>query len=123
MVSTLAGGTFEIERGPDWLFIRPSQPLEAGETAFADEVWSMIERHMVHRCVLELDQIKRVNSSLVGQLVKLKKRIHQIGGTMRLCGLDQNGQEVLKICRLGEQLHSYPSRADAVLGPRPTQPR
>lgn len=123
MASTLAGGTFDIERGPDWLFIRPTQPTEIGQTNFADQVWSMIECHMVHRCVLELDEIKRLDSSLVGQLVNLKKRIHQIGGTLRLCGLDQSGQEVLRICRLGDQLHSFSSRADAVLGPRPTQPR
>jgi len=123
MAITSSATSFEIEHGPDWLFVRPILPNDLGVEELADQIWSMIECNMVHRCVLELDRVQMLGSSLVAQLVKLKKRMHQHGGILRLCGLNDGGQEVLRLCRLGEQLQSFPSRADAVLGPRPSQPR
>jgi len=123
MASTFVAGTYDVERGPDWLFVRPTLPVETGVETFADQVWSMIDTHMVHRCVLELDRVERVNSPLVAQLLKLRNKMRDQGGTLRLCGLNEHGREVLRTCRLGDQLHSFPSRADAVLGPRPTLPR
>ena len=59
----------------------------------------------------------------LGQLVKLKKQIHQHGGLMRLCGLNHHCQDVLRVSRLADQLHCFHSREEAVLGPRPTLPR
>ncbi len=125
MATTMAGSSFEVDHGPDWLFVRPILPGELNVESLADQVWSMIECNMVHRCVLELDRVELLRSSLVAQLVKLKKKMHQHGGILRISGLNSGGQEVLRICRLGEQLHSFPNRAEAVLGPRstPGQPR
>ena len=125
MATAAIGGSFEVDHGPDWLFVRPLLPAELQVEAFADQVWAMIECNMVHRCVLELDRIEQLSSSLVAQLVKLKKRVHQVGGTLRLSGLNPGAQEVLRICRLGEQLHSFANRSEAVLGPRatPNNPR
>lgn len=125
MSTTVAAGSFEVDHGPDWLFVRPILPTAFNADSLADQVWSMIECNMVHRCVLELDRVELLCSSLVAQLVKLKKKVHQHGGILRLSGLNEGGQEVLRICRLGEQLHSFSSREEAVLGPRsgPNLPR
>jgi hypothetical protein len=42
---------------------------------------------------------------------------------MRISGLSEPNQEVLRICQLDSRFPQYPNREDAVMGYRPTQPR
>jgi anti-anti-sigma factor len=123
MSTAEVGWNLEVERGPDWLFVCPNPPEAVDDDVLAEQVWSMLDRHMVYRVVLELNRIEQLSSRFIAQLVKLRKRIIEHGGVMRLCGLNQVGGEALKVSRLQEYLPTYNSRADAVLGPRPSQPR
>ena len=116
--------SIEIDRGPDWLFMRLKPPHEAyGEVELAEEIWERLTQSFCHRVVLEMHDVAFLRSWLVGQLVKLHKRLHSQGGMMRVCGLSSANQEVLRACRLDAMFPAYRNRHDAVMGHRPPQPR
>jgi len=117
--------SLEIDRGPDWMFIRLAPPREGdtGEIALAEMIWEKLEQSFCHRVVLELHDVKFLRSWLVGQLVRLHKRISAEGGMLRLCGLSPANQDVLRICRLDDHFPAYRNRTDAVMGYRPAKPR
>jgi anti-anti-sigma factor len=118
------GWELDVERGPDWLFVRPQGlPEDGDQTVLAEQIWSLLERNFSRRLVLELDRVDAIRSALIGQLVWLHKRIHAGGGMMRLTGLSQTGYDALRICRLDDRFPKFSSREEAVLGWRPTQPR
>ncbi len=87
--------------------------------ALANSVWEVIEQHRVYRVVLELDQVQLLYSMLIGQLVLLQKRIHTAGGVLRLCGLSETNECVLRTAMLDSRLPNYANRHDAVMGHRP----
>lgn len=114
----------DVERGPNWLFVRPhGATLRGNETELAAQVLGLLEQNFTHRLVLELDDLELLWSSIIGQLVLLHKRIDGQGGLMRLCGLSAANQRVLETCRLSEYLPQYNDRTEALMGVRPTQPR
>jgi anti-sigma B factor antagonist len=117
---------FEVERGPDWLFVRPHRlsTSDAGSLRLTDEVWHLLEQHLMHRLVLEMDDIGHLDSNLVGQLLSLFKRIHARDGMMRVCGLSSANADVLHACRLDSHFPCYADRGEAVMGQsHPRQPR
>ena len=120
-----SGWDFEVERGPDWLFVKPrrAEPSAAVAVPFAEQVWSLLEQQFTHRLVLQLSDIERLDSQLVGQLIWLYKRIHTHDGLMRVCELSDSNEAVLHACRVDTRFPSYRTREDAVMGNRPRQPR
>lgn len=117
--------TTDVERGPNWLFLRVHAPeKKAGDSNdLADVVWHTMQQHLASRVVLEMDELKMLNSRLIGQLVLLQKRICTKGGTLRVCGLSEASQEALHSTRLDSQLPCYRDRTDALMGTRPGHPR
>lgn len=115
----------DVDRGPDWLFLRLRNPPEGrGDCEdFAETVWDAMQQHFTHRIVLELDEVRVLHSRLIGQLVKLHKRVSANGGLMRVCGLSQASEDALRIVRLDNHFPSFRTRADAVMGHRPAQAR
>lgn len=115
----------EIDRGPDWLFIRlrPPPGPDCGEVPLAEMIWQRLEQSFCHRVVLEFDDVAWLRSWTIGELVKLHKRLAASGGMMRLCGLSPANQEVLRACRLSERFPAYRNRTEALMGHRPMQPR
>ncbi len=97
MHASTAGLSFDVDRGPDWIFVRVGPPEEtAVETPqLAEAVWSLLEQNFVYRCVLELDRIQLLRSYMVGQLIMLAKRVHTHGGVLRICGLSSVNEDVL----------------------------
>lgn len=151
MIGLAQGWSLRVERGPDWLFVEPSPPKPSppgssplGETAdpllrhspaevaddssladssLADTVWSVVERHFTYRVVLECEGLGRLTSEMISQLLVLNRRIRGQGGTLRLCGLSDYNQEMLRQCRVDSFFPRFASRTQAVLGGRPLQPR
>jgi anti-anti-sigma factor len=107
----------DVERGPGWLFIRLHAPDARGRGAvqLADPIWAVLRQHLACRLVLELDEVPSLSSSLLDQLLLLHRRIRIRGGLMRLCGLSEEAQEVLRISDLESQFPAYPTREDAVM--------
>ena len=125
MLEVVPGWAVEVERGPDWLFVRLHGPSPGGgePVDLAKKLWAMMEKHFTYRLVLELENLPILPSYLIGQLVLLHKRIHKHDGLLRLCGLSKENREVLRACRLHERLPHYRNREDAVVGQPPTHPR
>jgi len=126
MLAIAQGWELEVQRGPDWLLVRAKSGGDQTSDALplADEIWDLLQRHFTYRLVLELDQVELLDSHLIGQLVRLYKRIAERDGVMRLCGLSAYNLDVLRTCRLDECFQPYPDRKEAILAPRSTpQPR
>lgn len=124
MIETAAGWGLDVDRGPDWIFVRV-HPRDGFDDApgLAESVWNVLEQNFCYRLVLELDAMEVFYSALIGQLVLLSKRIHSHGGVLRLCGVRPGNREVLRQCRLESALPAYDNRGNAVMGHRPLQPR
>jgi anti-anti-sigma factor len=126
MLTVARGCRFDVERGPDWLMVRVRNlDLAELETPpLAEQLWSLLEQHFTYRLVLELNEVRLLNSYLIGQLIKLFRRIEEHDGVLRLCGLSPYNCQVLHACRLDEQLLPYQDRREAIIGcGRPGQPR
>jgi len=126
MLQIAPGWQLEVERGPDWLFVRIRRPdTEADDSPpLADRIWWLLEEHFTRRLVLELDELDVLCSYLIGQLVLLHKRIAVGGGMLRLCGLSENNRQVLRFVRLENCFPVYPDRHAAVMGQAvPRRPR
>jgi anti-anti-sigma factor len=115
----------DLDRGPDWLFVRLRPPAAGINAEFdlAEAVWEKLDQAFCYRLVLELDDVPRLQSWVVGQLVLLHKRICSQGGVMRLCGVSDANHQVLRYCRLHDRFPQYANRTAAVMGQRPVQPR
>ena len=59
------GWELEVDRGPDWLFIRPRCAAHAPHDAleFSEQVWTLVEQSFTHRLVLELTETAVVERS------------------------------------------------------------
>lgn len=137
MIGLSQGWSLQVDRGPDWLFVRPGLVAEgdgsceggfaaedcADDASLADGIWSVIEQHFIYRVVVECDQLGRLTSDMISQLLTLNRRIRGHGGTLRLCGLSDDNQELLRQCRIDRFFPRFSDRSQAVLGNRPLQPR
>jgi anti-anti-sigma regulatory factor len=125
-VTLARGWNLEVERGPDWLFVRPrrSGASTPGAPSLGEQIWSLLEQSFAHRLVLEMDEVGRLDSQLIGELVWLEDRIVSHEGMMRICGLSSGNQEMLRLCELDGHFPGFRDREAAVMGqPRPKQPR
>ena len=121
MLGVSSGWTVDVERGPDWLFVRLGAPTdgECDVSLLADSVWSVVKQHFVYRVVLECDSLGMFDSAMVAQIVGLHRRLQKQSGVLRLCGLSDRNQEMLKACRLDGLFPQFRSRSQAVLAHRP----
>jgi anti-anti-sigma factor len=122
MTELMGSKEMEVERGPDWLFVRfrpDHEPLDR----VAEQLWALLNQHFVYRLVLEMDEVDFLPSVLMGQLVMLQKRVLQHDGALRLCGLTPSCAEALHFCRLDHTLAHFETRADAVRGSALAKPR
>lgn len=125
MLKLAHGWHLDVERGPDWLFVRLHPVSDADEypAELADLLWTLLRRHITSRLVLELDDLPVLRRELIEQLVLLHERIHADGGLMRICGLSESHRTALRSCRLSDRFPSYQNREDAVMGHQPVLPR
>lgn len=124
-VELAAGWSIDLERGPDWLFVRlhGKEPFDGLGLDLADRVWKLLQQSFVHRVVLEMDDVPVLRSHLVAELVRLHKRVTTGGGVMRVCGLSASCYDVLRTTRLSNRFPPYRNRTEAVLGRMPHRPR
>ncbi len=121
MMAVAPGCELEVERGPDWLMVKVRGLDEASSDCYplAEELLSLMERHLAHRLCLELDELRLLNSYVIGQLVRLHKMVSERGGLVRLCGLSPYNRRVLGTCHLDDVFLPYASRREAILGCSP----
>jgi len=118
-VHVVDGLQLRVDRGPNWLFVklRPEAAEEQqAPPKMADELWSISTRHFIYRLVLEMDEFNSLPLGMMGQLVLLQERLAQCGGSLRICGLTPECEEVLHECHLEAALPNHASRVEAVKG-------
>lgn len=124
MLVTMEGCDLDVDRGPGWLFVRLHG--HDGEMpdfdGLADRIWTLLERHLTYRVVLELDELDVVPSQLIAELVELHRRVEGHEGVIRLSGLSPHSRKLLLSWRLSDRLPVYGDRVAAVMG-TPGQPR
>jgi len=125
MTQLATGWTLNVDRGPDWLFVRLAHDGQSigQDVQFAETAWNALQQHFASRLVLEMHDVPLVNSYLVGQMVLLHKRVTSNGGTMRICGLTPANEGVLRTARLHDRFPNYENREAAVHGHLPNKPR
>jgi len=125
MPATAPQWELDVDRGPDWLFVKVHVPKRSrGEDPpIADWIWELLEQHFIYRLALELDDVPLMHSYLLGQLVLLKKRTRGPRGGLRVCGLSAMNRRVLEMHGLSGQLPDYCDRNEAVMGSRLSKPR
>ena len=117
-IHNVDGLELNVDRGPNWLFVK----LKAKEDAhrevprIADKLWSISSRHFIYRLVLELEDLDKMPSGMMGQLVMLQERLSQCGGALRICGLSPECEEEMHNCQLDSALPNHASREQAVMG-------
>lgn len=125
LISLAPGWTIVLDHGPDWLFVRlqSDRADHSDRLEFADRVWQLMQQEFTNRVVVELDGLRVLTSLLVGELVSLHNRVDANEGLLRVSGLSDANQEVLRTLRAGDRFPQYGSREDAVMGHRPSKPR
>jgi anti-anti-sigma regulatory factor len=120
------GWDLRLERGPEWLFVRPrpSGEQDASVPSLAEQVWSLLEQNLTYRVVLDLNEIDGLNSLLIEQLLWLHQRAVAHDGLMRICGLSPANQQLLAEAGLEGIFGHFADCEAAVMGrDRPLQPR
>ena len=95
MLALAAGYEFEVDRGPDWLWIRIQKAASTAPAtaSLADEIKELVEKHFTYRIVLDLERLPKLSGNLVlsskviGELVQVNHYIHDHDGVLRICGL------------------------------------
>lgn len=97
----------------EWLTVRLHPPGGPGQYGLAVGLWSEIDRRGARQVVLEMDEVGFFPSALMGELIRLHKRIAVAGGRMRLSGLQEHPREALHTMRLDQMIGIYGSREEA----------
>jgi len=124
MPTIQAGCELDVDRGPNWLFVKVGSPGdEADILCLADQLWALLDRALTYRLVLEMDEIDVLRSLLIGQLVLLQKRIRRHGGMLRLSGVSADNRQVIERCSMADRFPAYRNRVEAVMGASGPKPR
>jgi len=120
------GWKTELDRGPDWLFVKLYGPEgdEADASGMAESLSMLLRQEFKRRMVLELDGLVELPQDLVDELMLLHKALDKQGAVLRLCGMSKEHQEMLCEDNFFGQFNSFRDREEAVLGfYRPSKPR
>jgi len=118
MLAVAAGYEFDVDRGPDWLWVR-IRSVETGSShagSLAEQLTELVEKHFIYRVVLDLHRMPELSSQLIGELVQLDRNILKHGGVLRTCGLSPEGRAMLEVCGLDDLCLAYETREEAILG-------
>lgn len=90
----------------------PERLTAANATAFKDEMVALVESGRA-RFVIDMTQIAFVDSSGLGALVGVLKRVGNKGEIV-VCGLGDSVRQMFRITRMDRVFAAYPNRAAAI---------
>lgn len=124
MLEVAPGWSVDLSRGPDWLFVRlhEDEAHHTGSSGLADSLWNLLQQQFAHRLVVEMNDLTTLSNSLLMELLRLYRRIHEHGGLMRLSGLRDEHLQFLRMTHLQRSFAYYDSVTEAVMG-TPPKPR
>ncbi len=116
-VTLVPGWSASFEEAPGWVCVRLHPADGADPAGLITPLWSQIEARrqgMSHQVVLEMNEVIFLSSSLMGEMVRLHKRLAVAGGALHLSALRPECAEALHITRLDSVLPAFPGRNEAV---------
>ena len=109
-------GTFTIQRDGDLLTVQVDGQLVVGNRAeFKQIVFDELEAG-ARRVLIDFSSTGYIDSSGLGALVSLSKRIREQGGALRLAGLNDDLRTLFELTRLDTLFQVHATRADALAG-------
>ncbi len=69
-------------------------------SAFAADVIKHVEQHPKLVLILNFEHVDYLSSSVISELLRIRKAIEQVAGDLRLCGISDMIQEVFEITNL-----------------------
>jgi len=120
--SSPVASPLEVDRGPNWLFVKLSPGRSKSDLAqLASNLWEIVDTHFVYRLVVEMDDFEALPDLVIQQLAELRQRLEDQRGALRVCGLRKSCVVKLENFRLDHVLHNSATRASAVLGADPAR--
>jgi anti-anti-sigma regulatory factor len=118
MIELKDGWQLHVDTSPDWLFFHVVAPSHRamGEPPIAEAVAREVSTNGIKRVVMDFSDNVMLFSYLVGQIVSLHKRLLLEGGAFRICSLDHENADVLRVLHLNDRLPNYRDRGAAVMG-------
>jgi anti-anti-sigma factor len=87
---------------------------EATIVAIGDQLLHLANDPSRRHLVLNLENVERLSSSMVGAFIALRNKIAGVGGQLVLCGIDRELYEIFLIFRLPRLLRIYAAEQDAL---------
>ena len=69
-------------------------------SVFAEDVINYVQKHHKLVLVLNFEHVDYLSSSVISELLRIRKAIEQVGGDLRLCGVSDMILEVFEITNL-----------------------
>ena len=105
---------FEIETAGDVVVISVVGQLVVGNRQeFKQAVLDEVELG-ARRILIDFTETGYVDSSGLGALVSLNKRVREVGGELRLAALNEDMRTLFELTRLDTLFRLYASRAEAL---------
>ena len=93
----------EVEYGMDVTFVTFTEEKILDEEQIRelrDALEAVIERNEDHKLVLNFVNVKFMTSAVLGLLVRVHKKVVELGGTLQLANLSSNLKRVFEITQL-----------------------
>lgn len=108
------GMTFVVEQTDDsWRVAVEGQLVVTNRQEFKDVVLAAVEQG-ADRVLVDFSRTDYIDSSGLGALVSLNKRIRERGGALRLAALNEDLRTLFELTRLDTLFELHDSVADAV---------
>lgn len=105
---------FEIETAGDVVVVAVVGQLVVGNRQeFKQSVLDEVERG-ARRILVDFSETGYVDSSGLGALVSLNKRLREVGGELRLAALNDDMRTLFELTRLDTLFRLYVTRAEAL---------
>ena len=105
---------FQIETAGDVVVVAVAGQLVVGNRQeFKQSVLDEVERG-ARRILVDFSETGYVDSSGLGALVSLNKRLREAGGELRLAALNEDMRTLFELTRLDTLFRLYASRAEAL---------
>lgn len=79
-----------------------------------ESILSVIERAEQIKLILDFCNVQFLSSAVLGLLIRISKKIYELGGQLRLCNIDPKIYEIFKITRLTNVFEINPDRDSAI---------
>ncbi len=79
----------------------------------ADQLSALVEEEGRRVLLIDLGEVHKLSSYLLGRLIALHKRLLALGGEMALCRITPDVRRVFDVCQLPRLLHLYADEHDA----------